>query len=172
MNVLVTYASKHGSTRQIASVIAEDLAETGLDVTFLEAQQVSSIAEYDVVVLGSAIYIGQWQQPVLDLIDRYEAELRQKMVWLFSSGPIGEDPFPVDEPPITSELIQRVGAVEHQSFTGKLDRGTLGFGERLITTVVRAPEGDFRDWDAIRAWATYVAESVREREATQIRSAG
>ncbi len=168
MNVLVTYASKHGSTAQIADVIRNDLRMAGFDVALQPADEVTNIDEYDAVILGSAIYVGQWQQAVTDLINRFAETLKTKQVWLFSSGPIGDDPFPKEMPPITEELIEKTGAVEHQSFLGKLDRSTLGFGERLITTVLRAPEGDFRDWDAIRAWADYIGRTLRE---SSVRSA-
>jgi menaquinone-dependent protoporphyrinogen oxidase len=162
MNVLVAYASKHGSTREIAEVIVRNLREGGIMADLLPARDVSSIGEYDSVIIGSAIYVGQWQKDALDLIERAEPVLKTKRVWLFSSGPIGDDPYPVEEPPITCQLLERTGAIEHQSFTGKLDRTSLGFGERMIATVVRAPEGDFRDWDAIRAWASYIARHLRE----------
>jgi menaquinone-dependent protoporphyrinogen oxidase len=168
MNALVTYATKHGSTAEIAHVIADDLRQAGVDVDIIEASAVDSISPYDAVIIGSAIYIGQWQKSAIALIDRTENELEGKRVWLFSSGPIGEDPFPTEEPPLTRELIERTGATEHQSFTGKLDRKALGFGERLVASVVRAPEGDFRDWDAIHAWATYIARRLLQKEAESL----
>jgi menaquinone-dependent protoporphyrinogen oxidase len=168
MNVLVTYASKHGSTKEIAEVIARDLSETGIMTDLIPAREVSSIGEFDSVIIGSAIYVGQWQKDALDLVERTEPVLKTKHVWLFSSGPIGDDPYPVEEPPITRQLVERTGAIEHQSFTGKLDRTALGFGERMIATVVRAPEGDFRDWDAIRAWAEYIARHLRETSVAPI----
>lgn len=170
MNVLVAYASKHGSTREIAEVIAGDLRIAGLDVDLQDAADVTALDEYDAVVLGSAIYIGQWQKPALDLIEQHGEKLKQRKVWLFSSGPIGDDPFPAEEPPMTADLLEQTGAFEHQSFTGKLDRHMLGFGERLVTTVLRAPEGDFRDWDVIRAWAVYIARSLQEAQSEAITS--
>jgi menaquinone-dependent protoporphyrinogen oxidase len=160
MNVLVTFASKHGSTREIAEVIATTLQQAGIVVDQKPADEVISIDDYDGVVIGSAIYYGQWQDSVLHLIERVEVELQTKDVWLFSSGPVGEDPFPAELPPATADLVRRTGAAEHQSFTGKLDRTELGLGERLVTAAMRAPAGDFRDWDAIRAWARSIAESL------------
>jgi menaquinone-dependent protoporphyrinogen oxidase len=161
MHVLVTYASKHGSTSEIAKVIADDLKQAGMQVELTTASDVETIQHVDAVIIGSAIYVGQWQQSALDLIDRHQSDLQAKPVWLFSSGPIGEDPVPKEEPPITDELLVRTGAIEHQSFMGKLDRSSLGFGERLVTSVLRAPEGDFRDWDAIRAWAASIASTLK-----------
>lgn len=160
MKVLVTYASKHGSTAEIAEVIAKELAETGSVVELRRASMVGSLTGFNAVVIGSSIYIGQWHEDALKVIDAHEASLQERDVWLFSSGPIGEDPFPKEEPPITEQLLERTGAHEHRSFAGRLDRSELGFGERLITTALRAPAGDFRDWDAIRAWAGEIAHQL------------
>lgn len=170
MNLLVAYASKHGSTREIATVIAEELRQTGLEVALHPASNVVSIEDYDGIVLGSAIYVGQWQKDAVEFIDLHQESLRSKPVWLFSSGPIGEDPHPVEEPPATAELVARTGAIDYQSFAGKLDRGSLGVGERIIATVVRAPEGDFRNWDAIRAWAGSIANEMSERDTSNVRT--
>lgn len=164
MNVLVTFASKHGSTEQIAAAIRDELETAGLNVRFQPAEDVGHIDEYQAVIIGSAIYVGKWQKSALELIDRCAGQLKEKQVWLFSSGPIGDDPFPKESPPITDELVEKTGAIDHQSFTGRLDRSRLGLGERLITKVVRAPEGDFRDWDAIRAWANSVARVLTEAD--------
>lgn len=170
MNLLVAYASKHGSTREIATVIAEELRQSGMEIALHPASDVVSIEDYDGIVLGSAIYVGQWQKDTVEFIDKHEESLESKPVWLFSSGPIGEDPFPVDEPPATAELVARTGATEHRSFAGKLDRGSLGVGERIIATVVRAPEGDFRDWDAIRAWAGSIANKMSGSNISNVRT--
>jgi menaquinone-dependent protoporphyrinogen oxidase len=163
MNVLVAYASKHGSTAEIAGVIGNDFREAGFDVDIQQADNVTTLAPYDTVIIGSAIYVGQWQRGALQFIDHFEEQLKSRHVWLFSSGPIGVDPKPAEEPPVTEALIDRTGAVEHQSFTGKLDRSNLGFGDRLIASVVRAPEGDFRDWDAIRAWAMHIVRQLQDK---------
>ena len=82
-------------------------------------------------------------------------------VWLFSSGPLGaDDPQPEGEPVHLDQLIGRTGARGHRTFVGKLDKDELGFGERLIVRAVGAPDGDFRDWDAIRVWADEIAEEL------------
>jgi menaquinone-dependent protoporphyrinogen oxidase len=160
MNVLVAYASKHGSTAEIAEVIARVLTEAGCAVELRRASMVGSMEEFDAVVIGSSIYIGQWHADAMRFIDEHERALQGTEVWLFSSGPIGEDPLPKEEPPVTEQLMERTGANEHRSFAGRLDRSSLGFGERLITTALRAPSGDFRDWDAIREWAAGISRQL------------
>jgi menaquinone-dependent protoporphyrinogen oxidase len=59
-----------------------------------------------------------------------------------------------------SLMVERIAAREHRIFAGRLDRARLGFGERAITTMLNAPEGDFRSGDDIRAWAHHIADEL------------
>jgi menaquinone-dependent protoporphyrinogen oxidase len=82
-------------------------------------------------------------------------------VWLFSSGPLGaENPQPQGDPEGIEELMKKAEASGHRVFVGKLDKSSLGMGERLIVKMVKAPEGDFRDWEEIRAWAAQIAQAL------------
>ncbi|HYI15046.1 MAG TPA: flavodoxin domain-containing protein [Thermomicrobiales bacterium] len=162
MKVLVTGASKHGNTREIANGIAEELRAAGLDADLREAGSVTSLDGYDAVVLGSAIYMGSWLPEAKHLVERFQPQLVALPVWLFSSGPLGADePQPAGDPGQIPGLMEQTQARGHRVFTGKLDRAELGFGERLITTMVHAPDGDFRDWEAIRGWADDVAVELK-----------
>jgi menaquinone-dependent protoporphyrinogen oxidase len=82
-------------------------------------------------------------------------------VWLFSSGPIGEPPFPPDEPHDVAPLMAVTGARGHRVFPGRLDEHLLTVPERAMVTAMRAPLGDFRDWPAVEAWAADVASGLR-----------
>jgi menaquinone-dependent protoporphyrinogen oxidase len=97
----------------------------------------------------------------VQFIDCHQAQLLGKPVWLFSSGPLGaKDPKPSGDPAHIRELIEHTGARGHRVFVGKLDRRHLSLGERLVTNMVKAPEGDFRDWTKIRAWAREIASAL------------
>ena len=157
-SILVAVASKHGSTREIAEVIGEELRAHGVAADVRDIEETDSIAGYDAVVCGSAIYMGNWLPEAYRFIDRHHQALARVPVWLFSSGPLGEtDPQPVGDPVRLPGLMDTTGAREHRMFVGKLDKSELGFMEKLATKVVKAPEGDFRDWEAIRAWAREIA---------------
>jgi menaquinone-dependent protoporphyrinogen oxidase len=83
-------------------------------------------------------------------------------VWLFSSGPLGEEVKDDEEQPRQlPELRRLIDPIDHRIFFGALDRSKLGFGERMIVKAVKAPDGDFRDWDTIRAWADGIAAELR-----------
>ena len=161
MKVLVSVASKHGASSEIGAVIGEVLSETGLEVDVLSPEQVASVAPYEAVVLGSGIYAGRWLEPVKALIDRELIALRTRRVWLFSSGPIGTPAKPDGEPPDGAAMRESTGAVDHRVFPGLLERSRLGFAERTLMAVMKAPEGDYRPWDDIRAWAKSIAEMLQ-----------
>jgi menaquinone-dependent protoporphyrinogen oxidase len=167
LRVLVVVATKHGSTKEIAEAVVRGLAdddtqEAPLTVVLQEAEHAPSPAGFDAVVVGSAVYAGRWREPARDWVSAHAAALRTRPVWLFSSGPIGSPPFPPDEPHDVHPLSELIGARGHRSFPGRLDKDLLSFGERAMVTAMRAPLGDFRDWDEIRAWAEEVATQLRD----------
>jgi menaquinone-dependent protoporphyrinogen oxidase len=172
MKVLVSAASKHGATAEVAqeigSTISEALnahtgdgeAETVVEV--LSPEQVGSVEAYDAVVLGSAVYAGHWLEGASKLAKDHAGELSERPTWLFSVGPIGDPPKPEEVPVDVAEMLEATRARDHRIFPGKLDKGKLGFAEKAIVLALRAPEGDFRDWDAIRGWAKEIAVDLRQ----------
>src|SRR5689334_10955807 len=89
-NILVTYASKYGATKEIAQKIGEVLCQTGLQVDVFPVDGTLDITPYKAIILGSAIYIGKWQQEAVEFLKANEKILASRQVWLFSSGPTGE----------------------------------------------------------------------------------
>ena len=166
MKVLVCAASKHGATTEIAAEIGAALSAAGVEAFVLAPGEVESCDGYDAAVVGSAIYAGHWLEPARTLVERHQEALRTIPVWLFSSGPIGDPPKPVEEPVDAQPLVNLIGARGHRVFAGEVDRARLGFGERAIVAAVRAPNGDFRPWAVIEAWAREIATELRGVSAT------
>jgi menaquinone-dependent protoporphyrinogen oxidase len=160
MKVLVTVASKHGGTDTIAERIVETLRDDGLDVELRSPKEVFDLQPYDAVVVGSAVYIGRWLEPARAFVTRHADELRDRHVWLFSSGPLGDVSGPIETATDVPQMVELSGAREHRSFAGKLIRDEIGLAERAIVSVVKAPYGDFRDWPAIATWARSIAEQL------------
>jgi menaquinone-dependent protoporphyrinogen oxidase len=161
MNVLVTAASKHGATTEIAEAIADKIRELGLEVDLRSPDAVSDMALYDAAVIGSAVYAGHWLAPARQLVETHAGRLAEIPVWLFSSGPIGEPPKPEEEVVEVAPMMERLGARDHATFAGRLDPQRLGFVERALVAALRAPHGDFRDFNAIRSWAAEIAVALR-----------
>ena len=161
MRVLVSTSSKHGATGDIAAAIGRAIVDCGLEVDVLHPDAVDSVAPYDAVILGSAVYAGRWLESAKTLIYREREALRSRPVWLFSSGPIGDPLLPAGEPPEGASLSAMLQAVEHRVFAGRLERNRLGLGEKALMSVMHAPDGDFRSWPEIRTWATGIAGTLR-----------
>lgn len=160
MTVLLSAASKHGGTIRIAETIADALRGAGLEVEMVEPERVGDVSRYDAVVLGSAIYMGQWLRSAKELVRRQDAALRDRPLWLFSSGPLGEPLTPAEVPQEVADLARLLGARDHHLFGGRLDRSRLGLAEKAILAMVKAPEGDFQPLDEVRAWAAGIAASI------------
>lgn len=164
--VLVAYGSKHNATAEIAQAIGKALSWTEqLEVDVYPVEQVNDVKPYDAVVLGSAVYAGQWQPDAAEFLKRHEQELAQRAVWLFSSGPVGEgDPrtlmkgwmFPENLQPYADFIKPRDIALFH----GKLEADALSFFERTAVRMVGAKMGDFRDWNMIRHWTEKIAAAL------------
>jgi menaquinone-dependent protoporphyrinogen oxidase len=166
VQVLVAYATKYGATAEIAEKIGQVLRQAGLRTDVLPTDRVSDLTPYKAVVLGSAVYVGQWRKEAATFLEANEKGLAERPVWLFSTGPTGEgDPvqlmkgwrFPEAQRPIADRIQPRDIAFFH----GVLDMKKLSLAEKLIVKGIKAPVGDFRDWDAITCWAAAIADALK-----------
>jgi menaquinone-dependent protoporphyrinogen oxidase len=160
MRVLIAVASKHGSTTQIGAAIGGALIDAGMSVDIVPVEEVTTVRPYSAVIVGSAVYMGRWMEEAKRFCLLFEGDLVNRQVWLFSSGPLGDPPKPVDGPVEVAELMTATQALGHRVFAGSLDKGELGLGERAIVAAVKAPAGDYRPWDDIEAWATEIAHEL------------
>jgi menaquinone-dependent protoporphyrinogen oxidase len=161
MRVIVACASKHGATEGIAEAIAERLHQLGHYAVALRVSDVVDLEGAQAIVLGSAIYAGSWMKEATEFADTHAETLSGVPLWLFSSGPLGTEVHDDEEQPRQlAELTERLRPRAHRTFFGALDHSKLGFGERMMIKAVKAPEGDFRDWSAISAWADEIARDL------------
>lgn len=165
----MAHASKYGATAEIAERIGHVLSQAGLATDVARADRVEDLNRYRAVVLGSAVYIGRWRKEAATFLKSNEQALGARSVWLFSSGPTGEgDPLELTKgwrlPGDLDAVARRIRAREIVVFHGKVDPAMLGFIGRSILRHVDAPVGDFRDWEAITAWAASIAEALKTGE--------
>jgi menaquinone-dependent protoporphyrinogen oxidase len=162
MRVLVAASSKHGATGEIAAEVGRVLEARGLEALVMRLEDVFDVHGFDAYVIGSAVYAGRWMGEARRFVDRHADELAERPIWLFSSGPIGDPPKPAAETAVKlDDAVKRTGAREHRVFTGRLDHRSLGLAERAVVRVVGAGNGDYRDWDDVRAWAAGIADELR-----------
>lgn len=162
MTVLVTAASKHGATREIAEAIARALDEHGVSAELARVDEVDSLDRFDAVVLGSGVYMGRWLEPARKFVERHGPELSERKTWLFSSGPVGTPSRgPTEEEAVkVDDIVAATKAEGHRLFAGKFDKREFSFPERLAMRAVGAEEGDYRDWEEIERWAREIAAQL------------
>ena len=158
MKLLVTYASKYGSTAEIADVISDELHKRRYEVDVKSVDDVDSLGGYDAFVIGSAVYAGGWMKSAARFLRSNQDLLAGHPVWLFSSGPTGQgDPNEIMDgwtfPEDLKAVLEKIHPKDVILFHGKIDPDRLSATERMIIKSVKATVGDYRDWLVVRGWA-------------------
>jgi menaquinone-dependent protoporphyrinogen oxidase len=159
MRVLVTWGSKLGVTEGIARIVAASLQEARIDVELHAAGEVRSVRGFDAVIVGGAIYANRWHRDARRFVARHLSDLQRIPVWMFSSGPLDDSAARAKIPPVTqvAVLMERVGALGHATFGGRLAPDAKGFP---ASAMAKKLAGDWRDPDRIRSWAAEIAKQL------------
>jgi menaquinone-dependent protoporphyrinogen oxidase len=154
--ILVAYASVSGSTREVAQAIAEVLAGDGVSVEVQPVNTIMSVADYGAIVLGSSIRVGKWLPEAIDFLEDYQESMAHIPVAYFTTCLTMVN----DTKDNRRTVLAYMEPVRHQSpeiepvglglFAGSLDP------QRQLFMQVEGPQGDYRDWEAIRAWAAEI----------------
>ena len=163
-SVLVGYATRYGSTQEVAEVIATTLRESGLAVDILPLRDVRTLAGYKAVVMGAPLFMFKWHKEALSFLSRHREALIARPVAVFALGPTHE---PYDEEEwkdsraqLNKELAKFpwLTPVALEMFGGKYDPEYLRFPLKMFAG--EEPASDIRDWKAIRSWASNLAENL------------
>ena len=150
MTLLVAYASKHGSTQEVAEAVAEQLRAGGREVDLRRAADVDDLTPYDGVVLGGSLYVGRWHEDARRFLSTYREELSALPLAVFALGPkTAEQKDLADARTQLDKALSKTPELEPRSvavFGGVIDPSKLRF------PLNRLPASDARDWDAIDAW--------------------
>ena len=172
MKVLVAYASKYGATEGIAQRIGEALNGRGLEADVVRCEDLREASGYDAYVVGSAVYEFNWRKDARKFVERNAGVLAARPTWLFSSGPLGTEEVDKDgkdvlkgaEPRQFAAYEELVHPRGKQVFRGAYDHDKIRGGDRIVAWMPAIrdilPEGDFREWDAIDAWADSIADAL------------
>lgn len=173
MRVLVAYASKYGATEGIAQRIGMVLRDHGLDVDVRRCGELAEVSGFDAYVVGSATYEFNWRKAARRFVKRNIDELASHPVWLFSSGPVGtaeidkngQDVLKAAAPKQFTTYADLLHPRGMQVFRGAFDHDKLRGSDRVFAWMPAIrdilPQGDFREWPVIEAWATSVAEELQ-----------
>jgi menaquinone-dependent protoporphyrinogen oxidase len=169
--LLVVYASAHGSTAEVAETIGKELRDGGHDVVIADVRTVTDIKDYDAFVLGSAIHAGTLLPEMRVFLQTYTKIIGRKPVYVFVSCIRVLEKFGLEhvfENYMMPEVLDKLDVRSKAAFAGKLDLNTTDWNERW-TLAARYDgsawpsqfDGDFRNWDAIRAWAAEVQADLK-----------
>jgi menaquinone-dependent protoporphyrinogen oxidase len=167
-DVLVAYASRHGSTRGVAERVAARLEEHGSRAHVRPVDQLDDMDEYDAVVFGSPVYDGAWLPEAERFVRANVDELAGRQVWLFSVGTFGDrkrvfGPLMKKEPKGIASIRQALHPRDYRVFAGVIDRHQWPLASRLFYRALGGRLGDNRDWPEIDAWAERIAHALQVR---------
>jgi menaquinone-dependent protoporphyrinogen oxidase len=157
--VLVTYASKYGSTGAVADAIGKELCGKGLTADVALIRNAGDLGLYQGVVVGSAIYMGKWMPEATDFVKKNRDILGCIPVAYFLVCITLAQPTEENRAKVLSYMEPIMKAVPEirplgiGTFAGALDYNKLSWLNKRILEAKGAPEGDFRDWNSIRIWA-------------------
>jgi len=166
MNIAIVYETKYGSTKEIAERIKVDLESNAIVVDLKKPTETICWEQYDAFILGSGIYAGKWLPKIEKLIKSRTEELSEKKVWFFSNGPTGDNPIEetIKEWKFPAYMASFLSAIKPQDvvvFKGKMELEKMNFLERFIITKMKAPVGDFRNWEEIESWTQKITSTLQ-----------
>ncbi len=166
IKILVTYASTHGSTQEVAEVVANMLRERGLAVDLQPVRNVRTLVGYTAIVLGAPFYMFHWHKDARRFLARFQRKLTSGLpIAIFAGGPIEDSNEQWQDR--RSDLDQELAKfswltpVSVQLIGGKFDPAKLRFPYNLIPAMRNMPASDLRDWTAIRSWASHLAKEFQ-----------
>ena len=166
IKVLVTYASMHGSTQEVAEDIAATLRSQGVEVDLRPIRAVRVLDGYRAVVLGAPFYMFHWPTDARRFLARFQRELTSGLpIAIFAGGPIEDsnEQWRDRRSDLDKELAKFpwLTPVSVQLIGGKFDPARLRFPYNLIPAMRNMPASDLRDWTAIRTWASNLTEKFQ-----------
>jgi menaquinone-dependent protoporphyrinogen oxidase len=159
MRVLICWGSERGGTEGIAKIIGEALESRGIDAVVTSAAKVRDLSGFDAAIVGGALYANRWHRAARRFVARNVEALRRIPVWLFSSGPLDDsaDEAAIEPTKEVAVLMERVGALGHATFGGRLAADAKGFP---ASAMAKKKSGDWRNPERITAWASDIAAAL------------
>jgi menaquinone-dependent protoporphyrinogen oxidase len=154
--ILVTYATRAGSTAEVAQAVGQVFCDKGYLVEVMPVKQVRDLSPYRAVIIGSAIRMGRWLPEAVKFVETHQNTLSGLPTAYFLVSLFLKDADPEMQKTVQAYVDPVRQILEPSSlgmFTGKMDPSKLSWLDKQAAKMVKAPVGDFRDWEEIRRWA-------------------
>ncbi len=161
--ILIAYATRAGSTAEVAQKIAEVIAAKGLEVEVLPVRKVKDLAPYRAVIVGSAIRAAHWLPEAMDFVEAHKAQLCELPTAFFTVSLTMRQKTEANLKKVESfvDPVRHLCPPKAEGFfAGKMDPKTLSIPTRIMIRAMKTEHGDYRDWDAVRAWAEDAAHKL------------
>ena len=164
-SILVAYATRYGSTQEVAEAVAAAIREDGQTVDCRPAKEVRSLDGYTAVIVGAPLYMFHWHKDAKSFLSQHRQGLMARPVAVFAMGPLKDEA--KDWQDVRAQLEKELAGfpwlapVAAEVFGGKHDPAKLTFPHNLIPALKQMPACDIRDWTAIRAWAIGLAAKLQ-----------
>ena len=162
---LVAYASRAGSTAEVAAAIGSTLCDQGAEVDVMPAEEVADVEAYQALVLGSAVYMGRWMASAVKLLREHAASLKTMPVALFTVCLTMKDPTEENRAKVAAYLDPvlvetALAPVDTGLFAGRLKSDHLSPLYRLVIRQMDEGDADYREWESITSWAQTLPEKL------------
>jgi len=154
--ILVTYATRAGSTVDVATAIGKTLAARGFAVDVKPIKENPAVGEYQAVVIGSAVRVGRWVSEAVKFVTANQQALNAMPVAVFcvhGNNLEDDEPSQAARSAYLDNIRALIQPVDEAFFAGSVDPKRVSLLERVMINAVKSPVGDFRDWEKIQAWA-------------------
>ena len=164
--ILLIYATETGSTAEVAAFIKKQIEDEKYEVVLSNVKEVDSVNNYDVIFVGSPIYVGRWKKEATEFIETNQEILKSKQVFYFLTcmNLTSNDPEKLAQVPKFLENERfLVEPLSEGRFAGAIDMKKLSFFKRMMVKMVKAPEGDFRNWEEIANWTKQSLKLIKDK---------
>jgi menaquinone-dependent protoporphyrinogen oxidase len=156
-SALVTFATRYGSTREVAQSIADALQKGGIEIDFQPISEVHSVEKYQAVVLGAPLYMFRWHKDARRFLSKHRKEIVQRPIVIFALGPIHDEEKEWQD--VQKQLDKALAKYPWlkpavvEVFGGRFDPARLRFPYSFLPAMKKIPASDIRDWTKIKSWA-------------------
>jgi len=153
--ILITYATRGGTTASVAIAIGQILAREGFSVDVLPVGVIKNVEIYSAIIAGSSVRNGNWLPEAIDFLGAHRDALKTRPTALYTVCMTAAEPTPESQAELesyTQPLLDVIQPFSIGYFAGQLDLNERNIIERARVTIKGLPRGDHRDWGAVRDW--------------------